>query len=218
MLSTQFRVVQRQSALMAAGDVTLARTQALSSQVADLTKQNEALTQQVTELRAQLAKAGDGDNQAEEQLRLLQEQAGLTELVGPGVIVVMDDSKRPVTPGENPNAFIIHDEDILRVTNELFASGAEAMSINGQRLIDRSEIRCVGPVVMVNGVRTAPPVVIKAIGDPATLEAGMKLRGGVVDNLQFWGIQVSIERTDSLTIPAYTGTLTYRYAQAKGGS
>ena len=62
--------------------------------------------------------------------------------------------------------YIIHDEDLLRVLNELCAAGAEAISINDQRIVATTEVRCAGPTVSVNNVRSAPPYVIKAIGNP----------------------------------------------------
>ena len=75
---------------------------------------------------------------------------------GPGVTVEMNDAQKPVGSGQDPNLFIIHDDDILAVVNELFAAGAEAMCINGQRVVATTEVRCVGPVIMVNGNRVAP--------------------------------------------------------------
>ena len=112
-----------------------------------------------------------------------------------------------------------YDDDLLKVINELKAAGAEALSVNEQRLIATSEIRCAGPTVSVNNHRSSPPYVIKAIGDPKTLDAALKMRGGVVETLKFWGIQVAINVVeDKLEIPAYSGTFRYEYAKPiKGG-
>ena len=145
-----------------------------------------------------------------EQLRAF---AGLTPMRGPGVVVTVDDSKRPSTPGENANLYIIHDEDILKVINELRASGAEALAVNEQRLIATSEIRCVGPTLLVNDVKYSPPYEISAIGDPKTLEAALRLRGGVVETLQFWGVQIQIKQQDELLIPAYRGNFRFELAK-----
>ncbi|MCL5040572.1 MAG: DUF881 domain-containing protein, partial [Firmicutes bacterium] len=145
-----------------------------------------------------------------ERLRIL---AGLSEVQGPGVTVTMDDSKRPRQKGEDPNAFLIHDDDVLKVINELLAAGAEAVAINGQRLVSNTEIRCAGPTISINRAMTAPPLTIVAIGDPATLESALKMRGGVMESLALWGIEVKVKKENEVTIPAYHGSLDFQYAK-----
>ena len=83
-------------------------------------------------------------------------KAALTNVKGPGVSVLIEDSLKPVQSGENPNLYVIHDEDILRIVNELRAGRAEAIAINDQRLIGTSEIRCSGPTIAVNGRSLEP--------------------------------------------------------------
>lgn len=211
MLSMQFKV-QR---LATAGDVAVQvqRTQDLTQQVLQVEKERDALARELAALREQSTQsASQQRSELRDQIQRLQMAAGLTEIRGPGVRVMLDDSDRPYSPGENPNAYILHDEDLLKVVNELLAGGAEAISVNGQRLVARSEIRCVGPTVMINGVRTAPPVEILAVGDPQTLESSLTLRNGVVDYLRLWGIQISIEKKAEIEVPAYQGSLDFRYA------
>lgn len=134
-------------------------------------------------------------------------------LTGEGVIIVMNDSSTVAKPGENPNAYVIHDDDILRVINELRAAGAEAISINGQRLIATSEIRCAGPTLSVNNVRSAAPYEICAIGDKKTLANAIKMRGGVEETLKVWGIKLDIKTSDKIFVPAYTGNAKNSYAK-----
>ncbi|MBO4400385.1 MAG: DUF881 domain-containing protein [Selenomonadaceae bacterium] len=143
----------------------------------------------------------------------LKLQAGLLPLEGQGVIVTLDDSTRKVRAEENPNLYVIHDDDILRVINELRAAGAEAISINGQRLIATSEIRCAGPTLSVNNVRSAPPYEISAIGDKKSLENSIKMRGGVEETLKVWGIRLEIESSDEVYIPAYSGAFRHVYSK-----
>lgn len=107
---------------------------------------------------------------------------------------------------KNPNLYVIHDEDILRIVNELRAGGAEAIAINDQRLIGTSEIRCSGPTITVNGKVFGAPFTVKAIGDPKTLNSALTMRGGVVDSLKHWGIKVTIKQEEDVAIPAFTGT------------
>ena len=143
----------------------------------------------------------------------LKMQAGLLPLEGQGVIVTMDDSTRKIRAEENPNLYVIHDDDILRVINELWAAGAEAISINGQRLVATSEIRCAGPTLSVNNVRSAPPYEISAIGDKKSLENSIKMRGGVEETLKVWGIRLEIESSDEIYIPAYSGSFRHVYSK-----
>ena len=143
----------------------------------------------------------------------LKLKACLLPLEGQGVIVTMDDSTRAFNAGENPNLYVIHDDDILRVINELKAAGAEAISINGQRLTATSEIRCAGPTLSVNNVRSAPPYEISAIGDKKTLENSLKMRGGVEDTLKVWGIQLEIKVSDEIYIPPYDGSFHHVFAK-----
>jgi len=212
MLSMQFKV-QRQVVL---SDLSrLQRQEELASQLEKAEKERDDLKAELAELRSQLlntAKAQAEYQALAGQLEQAQVHAGLLPMTGPGVVVTMDDSSRPVTPGENSNNFIIHDEDVLRVINELLAARAEAISINGQRLVGRTEIRCTGPVITINGVRTAPPLLITAIGDPAELEAAINMRGGIADAVKVWGIEVSVKRETTVTVPAYQNSLRLEYA------
>ena len=127
------------------------------------------------------------------ELEKVRMNAGLLAGTGQGVVITLDDSNLPRQPGEDPNLFLIHDEDLLKVINELFAAGAEAVSVNGQRIITNSEIRCVGPTIIINSIKLAPPFIIQAVGDPEILETSLKMRGGVIESLQVFGIQVNIK-------------------------
>lgn len=205
----QFKV-QKQVALKDL--TTYQRAQDLAQQLEKAETERDALMAETDQLRATLrSQAGTSD--IAQQLELAQLHAGLIPLVGPGVVVTLDDSTRPVTAGENPMSYIIHDEDVLRAVNELAASGAEALSINGQRIIGRSEIRCTGPTITINGVRTAPPIVITAVGNPDVLESAINMRGGIAEELKTWGIQVGVKHESSVTVPAYKGSLKLQFGQ-----
>ncbi|WP_028953916.1 DUF881 domain-containing protein [Succinispira mobilis] len=210
MLVAQFRITQR----LEKDSLSYQRLEDLSDRLKQTEKERNQLLIDMQKLKD---KAGEQVFQRE--LAQLKMHANLTPLQGPGVIVTLDDSKLPGKPGENQNLYLIHDDDLLKVINELKAAGAEALSVNEQRLIATSEIRCAGPTVSVNNQRSSPPYVIKAIGDPKTLDAALKMRGGVVETLKFWGIQVNINVVDSsLEVPAYKGTFRYEHAKpVKGG-
>ncbi len=204
MLTVQFKSVEN------------IKAKALSFQrIEDLTEQLKRVEKERTDYFLELQKLKQQDpNQAHvKQVKQLNIYAGTVSMQGPGVTVTIDDSKVAGKPGDNPNLYIIHDDDLLKVINELRAAGAEALSINGQRIIATSEIRCAGPTVSVNNVRSSPPYVIKAIGNAQSLDAALKMRGGVIETLKFWGIQVQTKKEEKVTIPAYKGSFNFEYAK-----
>lgn len=215
MLAVQFRLTKDVQEVP-----SIKQTQALAAEVSQARKERDELQRQVNELRLQLDQAGAGPRvkALKEELNRVRILAGLVEVVGPGVEVTLNDSNRAARPGENPNLYVLHDEDVLKVINELKAAGAEVMAINGRRLLATSEIRCIGPTILTNrNQRLTPPFVISAIGDPDNLIGALHMRGGVVEQLQFWGIQVEIKRVEQLRIPAYAGAVRLEYAKPAGG-
>jgi uncharacterized protein YlxW (UPF0749 family) len=143
--------------------------------------------------------------------------AGLTKVKGKGIEVTLDDTEAINKVVEDmgyydPNVFVIHDTDLLSVINELRAAGAEAISINGQRVMANTEIRCVGPVVSVNTARIAAPFKISAIGEPDHLASALALRNGIVDNLREYDINVTITKLEEIIIPKYDKAVVNKYA------
>ena len=201
MLSVQYKVTVQQRT------IRMDRVEDLSERLKVMETENKQLLQEINELRKKGADRARDHGQ--ERLQLL---AGTTDVEGAGIEIVLDDSNIPKKANENPNLYIIHDEDLLRVLNELRAAGAEAISINDQRIVAMSEVRCAGPTVSVNNVRSAPPYVIKAIGAHKTLTSALRLRGGVVETFEFWGIQVKIKSEDKVHIPALKAPRNFEYA------
>jgi uncharacterized protein YlxW (UPF0749 family) len=211
MLSMQFKVQQQ----VQLTDLTaMTRAQDLAQQLEQAEKARDESMTELEKLRQEMTKVIQkqaGFEDLGRQLEEAQRAAGLVALAGPGVVVEMRDATRPLAPGETANNLIIHDGDVLRTVNELFAAGAEAMSVNEQRVIGRTEIVCAGPVVIVNGIRTAPPIIIKAIGDPEDLEMAIMMKDGIAEYLRGYGIQITVKRETNLTIPAFKGSLKMQY-------
>lgn len=187
--------------------VTVQRAEDLSVRLKEVQADRDKLEKELEEYRS-----GRISDTAQKEMEALRTRAGETTLKGKGIILTIDDSKQAVKAGENKNLYIIHDEDLLRVINELRAAGAEAISLNGQRLLATSEVRCVGPTVLVNETRLAAPFVISAIGDPQTLESSLKLRGGVLENFKFWGIQADVAKSDAVIVPAAKSKKSFEHA------
>lgn len=143
-------------------------------------------------------------------------EAGLLAVSGPGLLIVLNDSPLRPKEGEDNYFYIVHDVDIQQLVTELWAAGAEVVSINDERLVTNTAVRCVGPTILVNTVRLAPPYMIKAIGDPAALEASLKMRGGFLDAMAAstrHGVTVKIQQNSRVEIPAFHGTTTFKYAK-----
>ncbi len=205
MLAVQFRTTQD-----IRSSVQFQRAEDLTQRLIKMEKERDDLTKQIEALR----KAADDNATAANELNSIKLGAGLLPLQGKGIIVSVDDTK-PASPpsSKKPNLYLIKDEDLLKIINELRAAGAEAIAINNQRLIASSEIRSAGPYISVNNMNLAAPFEIKAIGDPATLENALKMRGGIVETLQFWSIQITVKQQDELVLPAFKGSFRFHYAR-----
>ena len=135
--------------------------------------------------------------------------AGLSDVRGEGVVITLKDSTDTELSVE---AGLVHDTDLTAIVTELKAAGAEAISINGQRIIATTAIRCVGPTIQVNSVKVASPFYIKAIGNSKYLESALNIKNGVADSLKAYGIEVEIETDNSITIDKYDLALKLKYA------
>lgn len=183
-------------------------------------KHNQALYTDIEELRNRVRQYEEATTRGESAMELVREEleqarmlAGLTDVQGPGLIVTLNDSQVAGRPGDNPNMYLIHDEDLLRLVNVLSAAGAEAISINDQRLLATTEIHCAGPTISVNNVRIAPPFIVKAIGNPETMESSLRMREGIVDSLGYFGISVNIRRETNIIVPAFKRQIRFEFAR-----
>ena len=148
----------------------------------------------------------------EEQITQGNKTIGSTEVNGPGVIITLSDSKKDASSVLNPSTLLVHDVDILGVVNELKNAGAEAISINEQRIVPTTSISCGGNIIDINGEKVGAPFVIKAIGLPEQL-AGLSRPGGYLEILEAASIGVELKKSNNITIPKYTGVIKYEYAQ-----
>ena len=155
------------------------------------------------------------DSQLEEkeaQIKQGNKMIGFTEVTGPGVIVTLADSKKDINSVLNPSALLVHDVDVLSVINELKNAGAEAISINDQRMVPTSGIICGGNIIQINGEKVGAPFEIKAIGLPEQL-AALSRPGGYLQLLKDASVEVDLKKSNNITIPKYTGVISYKYTQ-----
>jgi len=196
-------LVERIEARRAAADKQDANLRALQAQVAQL----------------QAAALGSGGSDLKERLATLELAAGATEVTGPGIRVTLDNADAgdnsadgdPRTNPQNDNGKVVA-KDVQVVVNGLWEAGAEAISINGQRLTSRSAIRFAGEAILVNYRPLTRPYTISAVGDGTNLEAEFAdtSAGAYTRALQDnYGIRVSMETAKDLRLPAATSlTLT----------
>lgn len=189
----------------------------------------EKLQEQIAEAGAKLteyeAKAGDNEallrhleGELKRDITLYRLESGAVPAIGPGVEIIIDDGQRELYPWENPNDILVHDSDILLIINDLKASGAEIISVNGQRLVDESAISCSGYTVRINGQFFARPFVIRAIGDGSRMAAALIGPGGYGTVLRDWGLIFKVTVVDDIYIPKYAETRSYKYMQAEAAA
>ncbi len=191
----------------------------LAFSLRDQERNRAALETQMVELRARLAeyeKAAAENRTAtvgiNRQLQEMRALVGLTALEGPGLVVTLNDSTLPAKPGEDPNKTILHYSDIASVVSELWASGAEAIAVNGERVMSSTGINCVGTTILCNTKRMAPPYVISAIGDPRRLEAYLRRPGGSLEMLAAFDFPIRLTPYPRVDVPPYRGTFHFEYA------
>ncbi len=144
-------------------------------------------------------------------------RSGHIPLEGPGIVIKMFDNPEDTIVGFDINDDIIHDVDILNILNDLRIAGAEAISINGERVLSTSEIECAGPVIKINREILGAPFIIRAIGDPKQLYASVSAPGTYGELLSVvyqLGFEPKVE--DRVYIPAYSKDFYFQYAKPQG--
>jgi uncharacterized protein YlxW (UPF0749 family) len=131
--------------------------------------------------------------------------------------VLNDASDSDQNAGVDPNQLVVHQSDLQAVVNALWAGGAEAMTIAGQRVIATSAVRCVGNTLLLNGEVYSPPFRVAAIGPYRTMQSALNASPGVKLFEQaagYYGLGYTTESQSTLHLPAYTGSIALAYAQA----
>ena len=140
---------------------------------------------------------------------------GLSEVTGNGLIITINDNQDISLNSwfADPNLLVVHDADLISVVNELKNAGAEAISINDQRIISTTAISCEGNVININGEKVGVPFTIKAIGLPESLDA-LSRPGGYLEILKRYGIEAELKKSNDITIPKYTGKIEFKYGKS----
>ena len=168
------------------------------------------------ELRREVAVVTDGADHrgpgsASAADRALEQAAGLTPVVGPSLTVRLDDAARGDAPPDSvPDDLVVHQQDVQAVVNALWAGGAEAMTLMGQRVVSTSAVRCVGNTLILQGRVHSPPFVVTAVGDQPGMRRALDLSPGVqlfLDYVDRFGLGYSVGAAARTELPAYDGPL-----------
>lgn len=209
MISFQFR-----SNSSIAGGIPTERYQELTIEKKQVETDLAHLEEEIGDLTAKIEEARKGRTEAadvlESELNKIKLYAGLTPVVGPGVEIIMEN---PSDSQGGAGFYNIRDEDLLKVVNDLRGAGAEAISINDQRILATSEVRQAGNHINVNLIRLSPPYRVAAIGNPGTLKSSLEIKGGLVEYLAANGTVVEVRQPDRVEVPAYSGPLRFDYAK-----
>ncbi len=117
--------------------------------------------------------------------------AGLTDVEGKGIIIEVDNAD-----GE------VEQDDILKLLNELKASDAQALSVNGERIISTSEVRKAGRYIIINGKQCLAPFEIRAIAPKEKVENAISMIGGILEELrELYKLSIDVKKVDRVVIP-----------------
>lgn len=145
----------------------------------------------------------------QERLKELNTYLGLTDVTGKGIIItVQDNTESKIVTSRD----LVHDADLRGIISEIKNIGADAISVNGQRIVQSTVINCAGAITQINDETVGAPFVIKVIGDDF-LHYNLLRPGSWIDNMIEDGINVEIKESDNITIKKYDGVLTNKYIQ-----
>ena len=167
-------------------------------------------------------KATQNDNTAankQEQLKENNMLLGLTTVTGDGIEIELQDNS--AAEGDSllsPDSLarkLVHNGDLLSLVNELKNAGAEAIEINGQRIVNTTAITCEGNVIKVNGEKIGSPFIIKAIGSQGLLYGQLVRPGSYAELLKEDGINISIRKSNNIVINKYNGVISFKYTNVQ---
>lgn len=158
----------------------------------------------ISEYQAEVSNSKESSNVLDKELAETNMYLGYTKLQGEGIEITLSDNEYKT----------IDRWDLLQLVNELKLAGAEAISINNERIVSTTEIATVGvQFILINGNRIPAPFTVKAIGDKKYLESAITIKGGYIDEMKVNEKTVDYTVKDLIEIPAYSGKINFEYAE-----
>ncbi len=169
----------------------------------------ERKEKELEKLREQVSNSNESAKGLSSKLEKYNLILGKSDLIGKGIIITLKDGD-----SRSLSDNLVHAEDVLQVVNALKNAGADAISVNNQRIVDSTAFTCVGNVITINGEKVGVPFVIKAIGLPSQLYGSLTMNGHYLSILESEGVKVNVEQVDKETIiiPKYEGIYKLEYA------
>lgn len=171
---------------------------------------NEELTQKLKDTDNELENMRksvvnvEEDQETKDKIKKYEVLLGLTKVQGAGIVVTVADNTNKKSGNSfesiNDSNYLVHDGNLVAIINELKIAGAEAISINGHRIVNSTNISCAGNVIQINGERVGSPFVISAIGDKDLLYGEITKNGGTLYKLKKYGIITNVKKEDSIEI------------------
>jgi len=168
---------------------------------------------ELNDLRLMASNTDGNSSSLSKMLEQYNTLLGYTNVTGPGIMITLEDADSSNIK-LNATDYIVHDGDIVEVINALKNAGAEAISVNGQRIVNGTAVTCAGNIIKANGEKIGSPFVINAIGSTGRLYGALTMPGGYLERLQEDGVLVKVEKIEKNTIeiPKYTGIYKFEYA------
>lgn len=215
-MSLQFKTVQKN---FLQGQSPSQKSAQLVGELTKLKNEKELLTSEIDSLEKKLKEIESTESKGNVVIKNLNEDllkykafAGLTDVYGPGIEIFIDNPSKEANSTFETN--LVYDYDVIvNLVNELNAAGAEAISINDQRILSHTEIRAAGENININQVPQTTPFLIKVIGNADTLEGALTGRFGIVAIIREKNYQIDIKKMEKVTVPRYKGILDYRYSK-----
>lgn len=197
-------------------EIELMRETELKETLATYKEKYEETTNELNSTVARIEEYKADEKSEEDAVALLEEEVnqanmllGKTDVTGEGIIITIEN-----TGGDSENeAMTVNTADLINLVNELRLAGAEAISINGERIVANSDIFDVGNFIYINGQRTTSPYEIKVIGDRKYLESALNIKGGYIDVYTLNGYNIKMESSENIVIGKYEGEMTLNYVK-----
>ncbi|KXG75934.1 DUF881 domain-containing protein [Thermotalea metallivorans] len=197
------------------------KAQELAGQLKKIRDEKQKLLTQINALELKKKEIEEIESKEDGLIKSLGEElekykiiSGARSVKGPGVVVVVDDPPPGSEYASDVSVIMVNYDLLLSLINKLNDAGAEAISINDQRIVSNTAIHLAGNNVNINAVPTGPPFVIKAIGNPDTLEATLNVRFGIVWVMRdTYNLQITVKKQDEVIIPGYNQITKFIYAK-----